>query len=343
MKKAHIIIGALATGATMLLGGCSKQKTDDARLHKVVVYAYDSFIAEWGPGPELESRFEELTGYDLEFVDCGDALQVLSRAVFEKDAPQADVIIGADNNSVPFALKEKICAPYKPKNADKVIPTLLREQLGKDWSFTPYDWSHFAMIYDTQSAVPEPTSLQSLTDSVYKKKIILIDPRTSTVGLGFVAWTVALFGDAYEDFWRALKPNILLMAPGWSSGYGLFTKGEAPLVISYATSPAYHVEYDGIDRYKALLFDEGHIMQVEGAAVVHGAPNEKGAKAFLDFLITKEAQNTLPLTQWMYPANQTVPLPASYQQAAPIASTTVSADADAVSEAVGRVIEILSE
>lgn len=342
MKVNHILIGALAASAIMF-GSCSKQKTDDARLSKVVVYAYDSFVSEWGAGPEIEARFEAATGYDLELVNCGEGMQVLTRAIFEKDAPQADVIIGVDNNAVQRAIAERICSAYKPKDAERLIPATLWKTLDKEWTFTPYDWSHFAMIYDTQSTVPAPEHLQDLTDSVYTKKIILLDPRTSTPGRGFVAWTVATFGDSYEDFWRALKPNILLMAPGWSSGYGMFTKGEAPLVISYTTSPAYHVEYDNTDRYQVLLFDEGHIMQIEGAGVVRGAPNEKGAKAFMDFLISAEAQATLPLTQWMYPANATVPLPESYQKAAPIATKTVTADEAAVDAAIERAIAILAE
>ena len=336
---------AVAALGSVCFTSCLEKGADKARLGKVVVYAYDSFIGEWGPGPKLEELFEAETGYDLEFVDCGDGVQILSRAIFEKNAPVADVLIGIDNNLVQKAANAKILAEYKPKNAEKIIPAPLSEALGNDWRLTPFDWSQFAMIYDTQSNVPAPKSLADLTNDVYRKKIILLDPRTSTPGLGFAAWTVATFKEteAFADFWRKLKPNILTLSPSWSSGYGLFTNGEAPLVISYTTSPAYHVEYDETDRYQALIFDEPHVMQVEGAGVVRGAPNEKGAKAFIDFLISKEAQEQLPLTQWMYPANSEVPLPDSYKKAAPVASQTVQADSAAVEEAVKLITSILAE
>jgi thiamine transport system substrate-binding protein len=170
-----------------------------------------------------------------------------------------------------------------------------------------------------------------------------MDPRTSTPGLGFAAWTVAVFGDKVNDYWKALKPNILTMAPGWSAGYGLFTSGEAPLVISYTTSPAYHVEYDKTDRYQALIFDEGHPMQVEGAGILKGAPNEAGAKKFMDFFITEEAQNTLPLTQWMYPANKNVVLPDSYKQAARVPAKTVSADSEKVTAALSGMMTAIGK
>lgn len=328
-----------------VLSGCSKKstKSNDPRLKEVVIYTYDSFISEWGAGREIGEKFEASSDYTITWVDCGDGVQVLSRALLEKDNVQADIILGLDNSIADKANAAGILDPYKPENADKLIPEDVVEVLGKKWTLTPFDYSHFAMIYDTQSNVPCPESLEDLTNPVYEKKIILMDPRTSTPGLGFVAWTVAIYGDKVLDYWKALKPNILTMAPGWSSGYGLFKKGEAPLVISYTTSPASHVEYDNTDRYIAPVFEQGHTMQVEGAGILKGAPNKAGAKAFLDFLISDEAQSLIPLTQWMNPANKNVELPESYKVAAPIPSKTLNADPAKTEKAVEEIMKVLAE
>ncbi len=324
-----IVVSLAANGA----------RDDAARQHEVVVYTYDSFISEWGPGPELVKLFEAKTGLKCTMIDAGDGAQILSRAMLEKKAPQADVVIGIDNNQVQAARKAEVLVPYKPAHADTAVPAELR--LSDDWLLIPYDWSYFAMIYDTTSNVPAPTSLADLTKPEYAKKIILMDPRTSTPGLGFVAWTAAVFGDSYLDYWKALKPNVLTMAPGWSTGYGLFTSGEAPLVISYTTSPAYHVEYGEGARFQAVLFDEGHPIQIEAAAIVKGAPNKSGAELFIDFLISEEAQRVIPLTQWMYPVNPAVELPASYA-AAPKAAKTVTVSNETLSEAVDAVTALLA-
>lgn len=320
---------------------CSRMsKVSPERLKEVVVYTYDSFISEWGPGPALIEAFEKQSGYKLTFISCGDGGQVLARAVLEKDNPQSDVLVGLDNQLVDEARKRGILTAYKPLNAETLIPPSLL--LCDDWLLTPYDWSNFALIYDTKSSVREPVSLEDLTKSEYEKKIILMDPRTSTPGLGFVSWTVSVFGDKYLDYWKRLKPNILTMAPGWDTGYGLFTSGEAPLVISYTTSPAYHVEYENETRYKALIFDEGHAYQIEGAGVVKNAQNEKGAKAFIDFLISREAQDLIPLLQWMYPVNKDVVLPSSFD-AAPKAGKNVSADPQKVLDASEKIMTMLSQ
>ena len=348
MNRSYLFkfLTCLFIGLTVFCG-CSKKVEKDAaenvRSKEVVVYTYDSFVSEWGPGPEIKEKFEAASGYTLTFIDCGDGVQVLSRALLEKDSVQADVILGLDNIIAPQALQSGILESYKPKDVEKIISSDVALQLGQGWFLTPYDYSHFAMIYDTQSDVPCPKSLEDLTDKVYEKKIILMDPRTSTPGLGFVAWTLAVFGDNALDYWKSLKPNILTMAPGWSSGYGLFKQGEAPLVISYTTSPASHVEYDNTDRYIAPVFEEGHVMQVEGAGLLKGAPNKKGAQVFLDFLIGEEAQSVLPLTQWMNPVNKNVQLPESYKKAAPVPEKTLFVVPDAATQLSEKVMKLLSE
>lgn len=320
----------------------SAKNVSPERLKEVVVYTYDSFAGEWGPGPELTQKFEAKTGYKLTLVDCGDSIQAFNRAVLEKDDPQADVIIGIDNNLADQAKAAGILTAYDPKESN-TIDASLKEALGKDSNLTPYDYSHFAMIYDTESNVPAPTSLQDLTKEIYRNKIILMDPRTSTPGLGFLAWTVSVFGDKYAEYWSDLKKNILSMTSGWSEGWGMFLNGEAPLVISYTTSPAYNVEYEDEDRYVALVFDQGHVQQVEGYGLLNNAQNPEGAKVFMDYLISEEAQNILPLTQWMYPVNKNVALPESYKKAAPIPATTLPTDSKKTEKAVAEIQSILTE
>ena len=322
---------------------CSK-KTEKNRKNEVIIYTYDSFLGDWGPGDKIESLFEEKTGLDLTFVNCGDGIQLLDRAIIEKDNVKADIILGLDNNLIEKIDKSEIFVPYIPENAEKIIPeTLINQLTGKTkWLLTPYDYSHFAMIFDTESSLPCPESLEDLTNPVYKKKIILMDPRTSTPGYGFVAWTAAVYGKNVLEYWERLKPNILTMAPDWSSGYGLFKKGEAPLVISYTTSPATHIEYDNTDQYIAAVFEQGHTIQVEGAGILKNAPNLEGAQLFMDFLITEEVQDILPLTQWMIPANKNVKLPECYKKACPVPEKTLRVSEQQTDEAVSQIMKIFN-
>lgn len=339
MKKLFVFLTSLLLLSSLFAAPKNKKK---AAAKEITVYTYDSFISEWGPGPEIARLFTEKTGIKVNYVDCGDGAQILSKAITEKGKPQSDVILGLDNNLVMKARSEGILKAYKPAGSENIISGL-EEELGGDWILTPYDFSHFAMIFDSESKISAPKSLKDLIKKEYEGKVILMDPRTSTPGIGFVAWTLAVFGDDYQEYWKGLSKSILTMSPGWSSGYGLFTKGEAPLCSSYTTSPAYHVEYGEGDRFKAIVFDEGHVQQVEGAGITNGTKNEKEAKAFIDFLISEEAQNAIPLTQWMFPSNKNVILPESYKTAAPVPQKTLSYDASKLDEVIENIIKIIFE
>ncbi|MCX7025351.1 MAG: thiamine ABC transporter substrate-binding protein [Spirochaetes bacterium] len=324
----------------VLLAFCACAKPAEAGdPSKLVVYVYDSFAAEWGPGPAIVKGFLKASGIEIELVSSGDAGQTLVRAILEKKTPKADVIVGIDNNLAHRAISEGILLSYRPSGAGKVPPELV---LDPEWRLTPFDWGCFAIVWDSEKLESPPKDLEGLTSPEYSGKLVIMDPRTSTPGLGFLAWTVSAYGDAAPDYWRRLKPTVLTMTDGWDSAYGMFVAGETPLVLSYTTSPAYHVENDHTERYKTLVFAEGHPLQVEGAGILAGTMRLKQAKAFVDYLLSPEVQALLPTTQWMYPVDPSIPLPASFK-AAPRPAKLLKPEAavpvamiDACLEALGR-------
>src|SRR5687767_16029534 len=60
------------------------------------VYTYDSFAAEWGPGPAIKAGFEAECGCIVEFVTAEDAIATLRRVQLEGATTEADVIVGLD-------------------------------------------------------------------------------------------------------------------------------------------------------------------------------------------------------------------------------------------------------
>jgi thiamine transport system substrate-binding protein len=131
---------------------------------------------------------------------------------------------------------------------------------------------------------------------------VVQDPRTSSPGLGLLLWVKQIFGDEADEAWAALAPRIVTVTRGWSEAYGLFLEGEADMVLSYTTSPAYHIAVEGEGRYRAAIFDEGHMMQVEVAAMVAGTDEPELARAFLAFMVSDGFQSAIPTGNWMYPA-----------------------------------------
>ncbi|QUS36385.1 thiamine ABC transporter substrate binding subunit [Falsirhodobacter algicola] len=265
------------------------------------VLTYDSFTSEWGPGPQLTAAFEQECGCDLRFTAPGDAAAVLARLRLEGARSTADVVLGLDTNLMADAAATGLFAPHG------AVPSVDLPIAWTDDTFLPFDWGWFGFVMN-RGAEP-PHSLSELADS--DLRIVIQDPRSSTPGLGLVMWVQAAYGDEAPALWDRLADNILTVTPGWSEAYGLFTEGEADAVLSYTTSPAYHILAEGDDSKIAPIFDEGHYLQVELAAKLAHAAEPELADRFLAFLLSDEAQTIIATTNWMYPARD-VPLPEAF-------------------------------
>lgn len=258
------------------------------------VLTYDSFTSEWGPGPAVEKAFEATCACDLQFVPAGDGAALLARVQLEGAASDADVVLGLDTSLTAQAATTQLFAPHGKKPATN-LPVDASDPL-----FLPFDWGWFAFVYDKTKVTEPPKSFEALAAS--DLKIVIQDPRSSTPGLGLLMWVKAAYGDKAADIWRGLADNIVTVTPGWSEAYGLFLQGEADMVLSYTTSPAYHLLAEGDDTKAAALFDEGHYMQIEVAGKLAATDQPDLADAFLDFMLTEAFQSAIPQTNWMYPA-----------------------------------------
>ncbi len=269
-----------------------------AAAEELTIYTYESFTADWGPGPKVKQNFEKECSCTVKFVAIQDGVAMLNRLQLEGAATKADVVLGLDNNLVTEAKELGLFAPHG------LDPAKHRAPQWRDEFFMPYDYGHFAFVYDSQALSKPPQSLAELVNGAGNEKIIIEDPRTSTPGLGLLLWMKDVFGEGAADAWRRLKGRILTVTPGWSEAYGLFTKGEAPMVLSYTTSPAYHVIEEKTDRYKAANFAEGHYVQIEVAGVIKSSPRTRPGAAVHRIHDGPGFQDVIPTTNWMWPAGE---------------------------------------
>ena len=257
------------------------------------VYTYDSFTTEWGPGPAIEAGFEETCGCDLRFTSAGDGAALLARLRLEGARTEADVILGLDTNLIAAARETGLFAPHGLDGTGWDLPLAW-----EDATFVPYDWGYFAFVHDADFTPPEDFRSLAASDA----SILIQDPRSSTPGLGLLLWVKAAYGDEAEAIWEGLADNVVTVTKGWSEAYGLFLEGEADMVLSYTTSPAYHLIAEDDDSKRAAPFEEGHYLQVEVAGLVGASPQIELARDFLSYLTSDAAQSVLPTTNWMYPA-----------------------------------------
>ncbi len=298
----------------------------------ITLYCYDTFSSEWGSGPTLIPLFEEETGIKVNVVSSGDAVEMLSRAITEGDSCPADLIMGISDDQASTAYESGLFESYESPELASIDDSL---KFDPENRLIPFDYGVFAFVWDSEGTTRKPESLEDLRSPEFKDQIILIDPRTSSVGLGLLLWTIEIYGeDGYLDWWKDVGENALTIADGWSSAYGLFTEGEADIVISYTTSPVYHVLWEDSTRYQAVLFPEGHHQTIESIGLLASSDSKEEAKTFIDFILT-EGQRETAIANSMYPVNNSTELPDAYDWA-PVPEKVFSMDPEYVAENIDR-------
>lgn len=273
----------------------------------LTVYTYSSFTAEWGPGPKIKQAFEKACDCTLNLVPLEDGVAILNRLRLEGNHSKADLVLGLDDALISEAKQSGLFAPHPAKLDGIKVPGGWQDD-----TFVPYDYGYFAFVYDKDKLKQPPKSLKELVERP-DLQVIYQDPRTSTPGQGLMLWMKSVYGDKAPAAWAELAKKTVTVTKGWSEAYGMFLDGEADMVLSYTTSPAYHLIAESKPQYQAAAFEEGHYRQVEVAAKLKRAKQGKLADQFLQFMVSPAFQQEIPTGNWMYPVIDT-PLPKGFEQ-----------------------------
>jgi len=263
----------------------------------LVIYTYDSFTSEWGPGPQVKKAFEQQCGCTLEMTGLEDGVSILNRLKLEGRNTRADIILGIDTNLTAEARATGLFEAHGMSLDNSALPDPWDDSM-----FLPYDYGYFAFVYNQELLKNPPVSLKQLVEDPRGPTILIQDPRTSTPGLGLLLWIKKIYGERAPEAWANLSDRIVTVSKGWSEAYGLFLKGEADMVLSYTTSPAYHIIAEQDRRFAAARFSEGHYQQIEVAGLVKSSQQKELGREFLAFMLSDRFQSLIPTTNWMYPA-----------------------------------------
>lgn len=277
------VAGLIATSATMAA----------ADTPVLTVYAGDYFNSEWGPGPGIEKGFEAFCDCDLVY-KTGD---LLPRILLEGERTEADVVIGLTSDITKKARDSGLFAPHGVDTSALTLPV--------DWeddTFLPFNYGHTAFVYNNTLVDNPPASFEALLDAPDDLRLVIQDPRSSISGLALVLWVHAVYGDEAEAAWARLAPKIVTVTKGWSESYGLFSDGEADMVLSYTTSPAYHIIAEEDLTKSAAIFPEGHYFMTEVVAKLATTDNPDLAQQFMDYILTEDFQTMIPTSNWSFPS-----------------------------------------
>lgn len=305
----------------------------------LTVMTHDSFdVSE-----EVVAAFEAQCRCDVQFLKAGDAGLMLNQTILSKGNPQADVIYGIDNTFLSRALDNDILEPYQSPALSSVPEAL---KLDPTYRLSPVDYGDVCLNYDIawfeEHGLAPPADLTDLTRAEYKGLTVVENPATSSPGLAFLLATIGRFGVegsyTYLDYWAGLKANDVLVAQGWEDAYyGAFThasEGDRPIVVSYASSPPAEVFFaeQPPDQAPTGVVTAGGscFRQIEFAGILKGCRQRLLAEQWIDFMLGPVFQADLPLKMFVFPANQTVPLPDVFARFAQIPPQPVTVDPAAI-------------
>ena len=300
----------------------------------LVVYTYADFMA-WGENPnetwdKVFYEFGRTHNVTVKVVTFDDARTMLTTLIQEaqRGQPGADVVIGVDNLLVVEAKKAGVVDCYYSPVANSTVPPSIADALDPERCVTPFDYGLIAIVYDpsrlnsTELSMLEHPTLSDL--ATLAGKLVTEDPTKSSPGLAFLFWEIAvsekLEHHDWRDWWRGVAGKIDI-EPSWSSAFDVFTSKtqDRPIIVSYGTDTAYSAyENNGTPTLRATLIYSGGKatgwLQVEGVMVVKGSKHPQLAREFVDWLLSRQVQELIPLNQWMLPANSQAPLPSIFQK-----------------------------
>lgn len=323
----------MVTIVVFLIVACSRKSTS------LVVMTHDSFaISE-----ATIAAFEEKNNIDVVFLPSGDAGSTLNRAILVKEVPIADILYGIDNTFLSRAINEDIFDAYITPLLDEIPDAFKLDDQNR---VVPIDYGDVCINYDKQffreNNLDIPSSLDDLTDPKYANLLVVENPATSSPGLAFMLATIAEYGeDGYLGFWRELLENDVVIVNDWGTAYytnfsGSVGQGTQPMVVSYGTSPAAEVVFAEEELSESptasLIGRNMCFRQIEFAGILKGSKNRALAEKFIDFMLSVQFQEDIPLNMFVFPVNQNAHIPQEFLDHIQIPDHPAVVDTDEIDE-----------
>ena len=339
-KKFLLTLAALV----LLLAACAPQTSETAAPEEpqtLTVMTHDSFaISE-----ELVQAFEQANNVKLQFEKGGDTGAALNKVILlqVKGTPPADVFFGIDNTFLSRALDNNIFEAYDAP-ALQDIPAEFK--LDPQNRALPIDFGDVCINYDkawfADKGLAVPGSLEELANPDYAGLLAVENPATSSPGLSFLLATIAHFGEeSYLDYWQQLVDNQVAVTSDWETAYytnfsASSGRGPQPMVVSYASSPAAELIYAETALEEAptasILGPNTCFRQIEFAGILKGTPRRALAEMFIDFMLSREFQEDVPLQMFVFPILPAAQLPEAFTQAVQIPTEPASLNPELIAE-----------
>jgi len=296
-RRLAMPLAALVAGSAM-----ASQAAVADELNIYSARHYDSDAA-------LYAAFTEQTGIEVNVLE-GDSDQLIQRLKLEGEASPADVMITVDAGRLWRGEQEDIFASVESAVLDERLPAYMRHPEGKWFGFSQRVRAIFIDPSDVDAEAI--TSYEDLADPAFEGQVC-IRSSNNIYNQSLLASMVAHHGEEEAEAWAQGVVNNFARDPegGDTDQIRGVASGECDIAVA---NHYYYVRLvnsdNAADREVAekveIVFPNqdgrGAHVNVGGAGMVKGAPNEENAVRFLEFLASDEAQALFATGNYEFPA-----------------------------------------
>lgn len=298
--------------AVLVLASCkndTKKEQDTETAQEVNVYTHRHYESD----QQLFNLFEEQTGIKVNVINAS-ADELIQKMSLEGANSPADVLITVDAGRLHRAKTSDLLQTISSQTLDSIIPSNLKDVDNQWFALTK---RARVIAYAKDRVNPEELSTyEDLTNEKWENKL-LIRSSSNIYNQSLLASIIANQGEEDAKTWaegvvenmaRSPKGNDRDQVKAVVAGegdlaivntyyIGLLANSENPEERKVATS---------VGIFFPNQETSGTHVNVSGAGVAKYAPNKDNAIAFIEFLISEEAQQVFASTNYEYPVNTNV-------------------------------------
>jgi iron(III) transport system substrate-binding protein len=250
----------------------------------------------------LAEMFEAETGIRVEYLRASTG-ELVSRVLAETANPQADILLGGPSSQYIALAEAGALAAYRSPLAEGLAP----QEADPEGYWTGFYLTALGIGVNEEryrelfGDKPLPATWDDLLDPEYDGEIVLTDPTASSTAYLFVQNQLQRLG--WDEGWAYLEelaPLVGQFPPSGGAPPQLVGAGEYAIGVAYVHALA---------RYRADGFPITAIVppdtvgEVGALAVIANSPNPEGARRFVDFVLSAEAQTAFAAQSFTTPLN----------------------------------------
>lgn len=223
----------------------------------------------------------------------GSTGSIFARIEAEKANPQGDVWYGGTLDPHSQAGEMGLLEAYKSPNL-QYIPDALKDPAKVKGNYSSAIYlGILGFGVNTERLqklnLPVPKCWKDLTDPKYKNEIQAADPQSSGTAYTQIATFVQLWGEEEAfKFLKELNKNVSQYTKSGNTATRNTARGEAAIGIGFLHE--HSIEKEKGAPVELIVPCEGTGYEIGGVSIIKGARNPENAKLFVDWALSKEAQ-----------------------------------------------------